>query len=125
MIGIKINNNGLVCFINHRYDGKGNLIVIESIQKPEIREGYGATLYYENGTLVYHYHEIPTLELEQIISNTTQNEQIDELIRQKYSANEEFAIIRQRDHKTEEFLAYFNYAEECKTKVKNITQTNE
>ena len=47
------------------------------------------------------------------------DEKVVSLIREKYSLDEELAIQRQRDTKPEEFLAYFNYCEECKTQVKN------
>ena len=41
-------------------------------------------------------------------------ERVAELIREKYSVNQELAILRQRDGKPEEFEAYNAYAEECK-----------
>lgn len=39
-------------------------------------------------------------------------------IRKKYSINQELAILRQRDTKSEEFAAYDAYVEECKAAVK-------
>ena len=39
-------------------------------------------------------------------------------IRKKYSLNDEIALLRQRDSKPEEFKEYFDYVEECKSKVK-------
>lgn len=42
------------------------------------------------------------------------------LIRMKYRADQEFAILRQRDSKPEEFAAYNEYVEECKRKVKEM-----
>ena len=41
------------------------------------------------------------------------------LIRDKYSLDDELAILRQRDIKPEEFAEYNAYCEECKLKVKN------
>lgn len=41
-----------------------------------------------------------------------------ELIRQRYSLNDELAILRQRDEKQSEYREYFNYCEECKSKAK-------
>ena len=41
-----------------------------------------------------------------------------DMIREKYSLDEELAIQRQRDTKPEEFEAYFQYCEECKRKAK-------
>ena len=46
------------------------------------------------------------------------NEEVNGMIRQRYSISEELAILRQRDTKPEEFAAYNEYAEECKSKVK-------
>ncbi len=39
-------------------------------------------------------------------------------IRQRYSVNEELAILRQRDEKPDEFAEYNAYVEECKAAVK-------
>lgn len=39
-------------------------------------------------------------------------------IREKYSLNEELAILRQRDTKPTEFAEYNAYVEECKAAVK-------
>lgn len=46
------------------------------------------------------------------------NEEVNSMIRQRYSLSEELAILRQRDTKPEEFAAYNEYAEECKAEVK-------
>jgi hypothetical protein len=40
-------------------------------------------------------------------------------IREKYSIDDEIAILRQRDSKPEEFAEYNAYCEECKTQAKN------
>ncbi len=39
-------------------------------------------------------------------------------IRKKYSQSQEFAILRQRDEKPEEYEAYYAYCEQCKAFVK-------
>ena len=39
-------------------------------------------------------------------------------IRKRYTINQEFAILRQRDTKPEEFAEYNNYIEECKANLK-------
>lgn len=39
-------------------------------------------------------------------------------IRQKYSVNQELAILRQRDTKPDEFRIYNDYVESCKSAVK-------
>lgn len=42
-----------------------------------------------------------------------------ELLRKKYSLNQELAILRQRDEKPEEYQAYHDYAEQCKATAKS------
>lgn len=42
-----------------------------------------------------------------------------ELLRKKYSLNQELAILRQRDEKPEEYQAYSGYAEQCKATAKS------
>ena len=49
--------------------------------------------------------------------------EIDKLIRKKYSLSEELAILRQRDEKPEEFAEYNAYAEACKEEVKAEIET--
>lgn len=43
---------------------------------------------------------------------------IDELIREKYSINDEIAILRQRDTKSKEFNEYFEFVENIKQRVR-------
>lgn len=45
-------------------------------------------------------------------------------IRRKYSVDEEFAILRQKDEKPEEYAEYFAYCEECKAYVKKMKEEN-
>ena len=56
-----------------------------------------------NGTQERHY---PTL--------------VTELIRKRYTIDEELAILRQRDEKPEEFAEYNAYAEACKREAREI-----
>lgn len=46
------------------------------------------------------------------------NAKIVALIREKYTIDEELAILRQRDTKPTEFAEYNAYAEQCKAKVR-------
>lgn len=39
---------------------------------------------------------------------------VGELVRSRYSINDEMALLRQRDEKVEEFAEYNAFAEECK-----------
>ena len=43
---------------------------------------------------------------------------VEMLIREKYSLNDELAILRQRDSKPEEFAEYNAYVEDCKARAK-------
>lgn len=50
--------------------------------------------------------------------NTPYDTVVDTEIRKRYTVSQEFAILRQRDEKPEEYAAYFAYCEECKAYVK-------
>ncbi|MEE1288477.1 MAG: hypothetical protein UHK44_07755 [Bacteroidaceae bacterium] len=45
-------------------------------------------------------------------------QRIVELIRERYSLDDEIAILRQRDSKPEEFAEYDAYVEQCKNKAR-------
>ena len=45
-------------------------------------------------------------------------EAINTEIRKKYTASEEFAILRQKDEKPQEYAEYYEYCERCKAYVK-------
>ena len=46
------------------------------------------------------------------------DEAVDAEIRKRYSVSQEFAILRQRDEKPDEYAAYYAYCEECKARVR-------
>ena len=48
----------------------------------------------------------------------TYEERVVELIREKYSIDDEIAILRQKDTKQEEYQAWYNYCESCKAQAK-------
>lgn len=48
----------------------------------------------------------------------TYEERVVQLIREKYTIDDELAILRQRDIKPEEFAEYHAYCEECKIKAR-------
>ena len=50
--------------------------------------------------------------------NISYGDAVDAEIRRRYSVSEEFAILRQKDEKPEEYAEYYAYCEECKTYVK-------
>ena len=43
---------------------------------------------------------------------------VSRLIRERYSVDDEMAILRQRDEKPDEYQAYFAFCEECKARAK-------
>lgn len=45
-------------------------------------------------------------------------EAINAKIRERYTESQEFAILRQRDEKPDEYAEYYAYCEECKNFVK-------
>lgn len=47
------------------------------------------------------------------------DEAVNAKIRERYSVSQEFAILRQKDEKPEEYAEYFAYCEECKAFVKS------
>lgn len=46
------------------------------------------------------------------------DEAVNAKIREKYSESQEFAVLRQKDDKPEEYTAYYSYCEDCKAFVK-------
>lgn len=62
---------------------------------------------------------VPYTEEELIInSERDYKSMIESMIRDRYSLNDELAILRQRDSKPEEFKEYNAYVEECKAAAK-------
>lgn len=50
----------------------------------------------------------------------TYEEKVVMLIRERYTIDDEFALLRQRDIKAEEFAAYNSYCEYCKRQAKEL-----
>ena len=78
---------------------------------------------YEDGK----YTDISSEEMEllkqeeaEYLSNMTvdEDEMINLKIRERYTESEEFAILRQKDEKPEEFREYYDYCELCKKMVR-------
>ena len=55
------------------------------------------------------------------IKEIERSKKIVNLIRKKYSIDEELAILRQKESKPEKYLEYYNYVEEC---VKSVPKDN-
>lgn len=72
----------------------------------------------ENGT----YRDLTIAEQEQAEKEYWQSVSYDDAvnakIRERYTESQEFAILRQKDEKPEEYNAYYAYCEECKDFVK-------
>ena len=49
----------------------------------------------------------------------TYEEKVVELIRQRYTIDDEIAILRQKDTKADEFDAWYAYCEQCKQEARN------
>lgn len=80
---------------------------------------------YENGK----YRDMTPAEIAEMEAQAAEQERqywqttpyddaVDAEIRKRYSVSQEFAILRQRDEKPEEYAAYYAYCEECKMLVK-------
>lgn len=52
-------------------------------------------------------------------AETVYKARVAELIRERYSLDDELAILRQRDSKPEEFAEYDSFAEQCKQTARN------
>lgn len=80
----------------------------------------GTESYFKRSTLlpgdtVGKFEEVDEIPEE---TGTNYNEEVNSMIRQRYSLSEELAILRQRDSKPDEFEVYNEYAEYCKVEVK-------
>lgn len=60
--------------------------------------------------------------LKEYWKNPNYDAEIVTLIRERYSENDELAILRQRDVKPAEFAQYNAYCEECKAKIKALIE---
>ena len=47
-------------------------------------------------------------------------EAVNSKIRERYTESQEFAILRQKDEKPDEFEAYYEYCEQCKNSAKEL-----
>ena len=63
--------------------------------------------------------DISKIKIQDLKSARTYGQKVNLLIRTKYSIDEEFAILRQKETKPEEFAEYNKFCEECKIFVKN------
>ena len=87
--------------------------------------------YWENNKLCYRNmtpEEISAMQEEQARTeaeywrSVDYSEAVDSKIRERYSMSQEFAILRQRDEKPDEYAAYYAYCEECKAYCKQMRE---
>lgn len=71
--------------------------------------------YYQKGTIIKEEKEQSVEPVNQIMPY---EELVVQLIREKYSLDDELAIQRQKETKPDEWSEYFAYCEECKAKAK-------
>lgn len=65
-------------------------------------------------------HEAAVAQAEQEYwLNVSYEEAVNAEIRKKYTQSQEFAILRQKDEKPDEYTEYYAYCEECKALVKS------
>lgn len=120
MIYIEINSAGKVVYINYQGKNLGKGFEIDSIPEPEQIEGKLPVMYYRNGAIEYEYEDVPEVPAEEIIKEPQipYKDQVIELIRQKYTIDDEIAILRQQNTKPDEYQAWNDYCESCKAIVK-------
>jgi hypothetical protein len=84
---------------------------------------------YENGI----YRDLTEEEIKQMEQATAEaeaeywkyinyDEAVNTEIRKQYSESSEFAILRQKDEKPEEYKTYYDYCEQCKTYAKEMIE---
>ena len=100
------------------------LIDVGIIPSPEEIPGKIPVMYYRNGAIIYEYEPIPEMPIEgeHLIPEMTYEEQVVAKIRERYSVDDELAILRQRDTKPDEFEAYNAYAESCKEEARLLIE---
>lgn len=122
MIQVKADTDGKVQSINCASEPIEGYIAVESIPQAEQIEGKYPVMYLRGGQIQYEYVEPRTTDDTEAETEEPlpidYNEEVNRLIRQRYTLSEELAILRQRDTKPQEFEAYNQYAEECKKQVK-------
>lgn len=121
---ILVDKDNKVTNIYNGNEEKQGWIEIDSIPSPEEIPGKIPVMYYRNGAIVYEYEPIPEMpiEEEQPIPEIPYEERVVAKIRERYSIDDELAILRQRDTKPDEFEAYNAYAESCKEEARLLIE---
>lgn len=99
----------------------------ENITELSAEVGYihkkGSELYFKKGVVVGPTDEYEEVEDKPKYTSDEYVHKVRELIKEKYSIEDEIAINRQRDTKPIEFEEYNSFCEECKARAKEILNT--
>ena len=80
--------------------------------------------YVNGGYIEMTPEEVSTMQAEaeraeaEYLENIPYDEAVNAKIRERYTESQEFALLRQKEDKPEEYAEYFAYCEECKVFVK-------
>lgn len=124
MVQILIEQNtSRVVGVSNEKELREGWVEVQLYPDPGRKEGYNPVPYYRDGKIVYEYEEaIPDLPEEQPIPEIPYEEQVVAKIRERYSIDDELAILRQRYTKPDEFEAYNAYAESCKEEARLLIE---
>ena len=100
--------------VNNSFDfTQEQLDIIQKCHDNELPRSYAEDLYQKLLAM------LPKQELQEVEQPTiSYDELVDSKIRARYTVSQEFAILRQRDTKPNEFAEYNAYCEQCKAKAK-------
>ena len=79
-------------------------------------KGYELLESFEDGSIRVRFTLYSPISYEELIIR---------LVRSEYSIDEEFAILRQRETKAEEFQTYYDFVEQCKTAARKFVAERE
>ena len=99
-LSLNVEKGDIYAFIGH--NGAGKTTTIKSIV---------GILPYTDGEIIINGFNVK--------NNPIECKKIVAYIRERYTIDQEFAILRQRDTKPEEFAEYDKYCEECKARAKH------
>lgn len=99
-------------------------LLVESIPEPEDRVGFIPVLSCNQADGLYYRYD-PCPESEPSAGPTLDYDYdalVNSYIRERYTLSQELAMLRQQETKTDEYTAYYAYAEECKARARNQMQ---
>ena len=106
-------------------DDEGNEVVHEtSIPEPPEHPGFSPVLHYSDvAGFWYEYEPAPPPEPEPNEPPAVKldyNTEVQRLIAERYSLQDEIAILRQKEGKTVEWQEYYEYCEQCKARAREL-----